>query len=67
MTDIKRRKKNKEESKNVKILGHRSNEIIAYLNAMTVVSVEFNDGRKYDNVPLTEKLDKLLENNKRRR
>ncbi|HEC64448.1 MAG TPA: hypothetical protein ENI23_04060 [bacterium] len=57
----------KKESRKTKILGHRSNEILAYLNAMTVVSVIFNDGRKYDNVPLTEVLDKLLSNNKKRR
>ena len=57
---------NKKKSKQAKIDSHRSNEMIAYLNAMTVVSVEFNDGRKYDNVPLTKKLDELLERKKRK-
>lgn len=50
----------KKESEKTKMDNPRSNEMIAYLNAMTVVSVIFNDGKKFDNVPLTEQLDKLL-------
>ena len=57
------------ESKVVEI-SPKSNEAIAYYNAMTVVEVTLNDGRKF-NIILTEKLDEFLiarkEENRRKR
>ncbi|KKK98518.1 hypothetical protein LCGC14_2641930 [marine sediment metagenome] len=40
-------------------LSPKSNEAIAYYNAMTVVEVTLNDGRRF-NIILTEKLDDFL-------